>query len=203
MINLFVNYYVDKNDERDKELKTCMDRNLWCESINKIFVIGEPWTHENTFNIPFSTRPTFRDFFNIINRFTQPNDINIIANSDIYFNELSEINIGHNDCYALSRWDIQPDGSAIHYNNPSSQDTWIFRGAIKMVENCSFMLGVPGCDNKIAYQLQQAGYRVTNPSLSIKTYHLHLSNVRRLEKRGGKIFRLPRPYLVIHSTELV
>lgn len=187
-MNLFINTYTDKNEERNNELIKCLE-------LNKL---NNPSFH--TYEL--QGRSTFKDFFNCINSVTSPTDINIIINSDIYLPEGFNVNLSANDCYALSRWDIQPDGSAIHYNNPSSQDTWIFRGAIKMVENCNFVLGVPGCDNKIAYQLQQAGYRVTNPSLSIKTYHLHLSNVRRLEKRGGKIFRLPRPYLTIHSTEL-
>lgn len=187
-MNLFVNTYIDPNEERNKELIECLRLN---KINNPSFCIYE-----------LQGRPTFKDFFNCINSVTLPTDINIIINSDIYLPEGFNVNPEPDDCFALSRYDIQPDGSAIHYPNPSSQDTWIFRGAIRMVENCSFVLGVPGCDNKIAYQLRQAGYKVTNPSLSIKTYHLHLSNVRRLAKRGGKIFRLPKPYLVIHASEL-
>lgn len=148
-------------------------------------------------------RPTFKDFFNAINKVTEPTDINIIANSDIYFEYINSdnfIRLTHNDCLALSRWDVQPDGSAVHYNNSGSQDTWIFRGAIKMVEGANFTQGIPGCENKLAYLLQQAGYTVTNPSLSIKTYHLHNSGIRYYDKDSKgrqlpnrRIYRLPHP----------
>lgn len=194
-MNLFINTYTDKNEERNKELLKCLELN---KINNPSFRIYE-----------LQGRPTFRDIFNIINSVTLPNDINIIINSDIYLPENFNVSPEANDCYALSRWDIQPDGSAIHYNNSSSQDTWIFRGAIKMVDNCNFTQGVPGCDNKIAYQLEQAGYKVTNPSLSIKTYHLHLSSVRNYDKDkngrqipAAKIYRLPHPRIRVPISEL-
>lgn len=146
-MNLFVNYYEDKDEYRNKEIQQSLLNNLNCSSIDKIYAISgtQVFDKDNKiFHISQAARPTFRDFFNIINRFTQPNDINIIANSDIYFQDVDYNHfkdLGHNDCYALSRWDVQPDGSAIHYSNPSSQDTWIFRGAIKMVEGCNFFYG--------------------------------------------------------------
>lgn len=193
-MNLFVNYYVDKNPERNQELITCFENNLKLEKTLLIY--------------PIQGRPTFKDFFNAINKVTLPTDINIIANSDIYFQELDYNHFQHltpNDCYALSRWDVQPDGSAIHYNNSGSQDTWIFRGAIKMVEGANFTQGIAGCDNKIAYLLKQAGYNVTNPSLSIKTYHLHLSGIRSYDRdKNGrpvrKVYRLPHPRVNVPIT---
>lgn len=189
-MNLFINTYTDKNEERNNELIKCLE-------LNKL--------NNPSFNIyELTGRPTFKDFFNIINSVTLPTDINIIINSDIYLPEGFNVNPEANDCFALSRWDVQPDGSAIHYNNSGSQDTWIFRGAIKMVEGANFFLGVPGCDNKIAYLLQQAGYRVTNPSLSIKTYHLHLSGIRYYDKpkKGVGIYRLPKPRVNVQITSL-
>lgn len=209
-MNLFVNYYIDKSGDRNAELITALHKNLDCAAISKVYLIAdsELWMDKvdsKIFQINQQTRPTFRDFFNIINRFTQPNDINIIANSDIYFDEVDYnhfTQLGHNDCYALSRWDVNAEGTATHYNNSGSQDTWIFRGAIKMVEQCNFTQGVAGCDNKIAWCLQQAGYNVTNPSKSIKTYHLHLSGVRYYDKpkKGVGIYRLPKPRVNVPIT---
>jgi len=189
-MNLFINTYTDKDPIRNAELQKCLE-------INKSLGWGI---------CEISGRPTFKDMFNAINENTDSHDINIIANSDIYFDKDFDCSmIKYNECYALSRWDVQPDGSAIHYNNSGSQDTWIFRGAIRMVESANFTQGVAGCDNKIAYLLKEAGYKVSNPSLNIKTYHLHLSGIRYYDKkRPGQrdIYRLPRPHMNVHPTAL-
>lgn len=213
-MNLFINSYTDKHPERNAELVTCLENNRECEAISKIFLIGDTIQPEfsKLMNVPFSARPTYKDYFNIINRFTQPNDINIIANTDIYFKDVDYnhfTNLKHDDCYALSRWDVNAEGEAVHYNNSGSQDTWIFRGAIKMVEGATFTQGVAGCDNKIAYLLSEAGYRVTNPSLSIKTYHLHNTNIRHYNTDGKgraiphrKVYRLPPPRMSVNISSL-
>lgn len=194
-MNLFINIYTDKDENRNNELIECL-------RLNKI--------NNPSFRIyELSGRPTFKDFFNYINSVTLPTDINIIINSDIYLPEGFNVNLKQDECYALSRWDIQEDGSILHYNNSSSQDTWIFRGAIRMIEGANFTQGIPGCDNRIAHLLKEAGYKVINPSLSIKTYHLHLSNIRTYDKdrHGRKIpnhllKRIPKPRLNVHATEL-
>jgi len=192
-MNLFINTYTDKNPERDKELQECLRLNKLNNPSFKIY------------NLP--NRPTYREFFNVINLVTLPTDINIILNMDIYLPENFICNPTPGECYALSRWDIQPDGSAVHYNNSGSQDTWIFRGAIRMVEGANFTQGVPGCDNKIAYLLQEAGYVVTNPSTTIKTYHLHLvdSRLYKVGKDGRptpdrKLYRIPKPRINVPVT---
>ena len=189
-MNLFLNSYTDKHPERNAELITCLENNMKLDFLKIHKIEG---------------RPTYRDYFNHINRVTNPNDINIIANSDIYFQELSYdmfAGLTHDDCYALSRWDVNAEGEAVHYNNSGSQDTWIFRGAIKMVEGATFTQGVAGCDNKIAYLLSEAGYRVTNPSLSIKTYHLHNTNIRHYIQKGKKVYRLPLPRMSVAISQL-
>lgn len=185
-MNLFINSYTDNNPERNAELLTCLQKNMDCIHLDIHALSG---------------RPTYQDYFNAINKVTGPNDLNIIANSDIYFKDLSydQFNsLGYNDCYALSRWDVLPDGSEVHYKNSGSQDTWIFRGPVKPFEGANFTQGVAGCDNKIAYLLQQAGYTVANPSTKIKTYHLHNSGIRHYNK--GVIYRLPRPRINVPIT---
>ncbi|MEE9572878.1 MAG: hypothetical protein V3W20_07520, partial [Candidatus Neomarinimicrobiota bacterium] len=127
-------------------------------------------------------RATYGDFF----RATAPysKDVNIIANTDIYFDETIELasQIKQKQCYALTRWELY-GGTVISftqrhgrpgYVQPSppewSQDTWIFRGAIRPEsydnviavnnktrgsEPIPFYLGIPGCDNKIAALLRE------------------------------------------------
>lgn len=192
-MNLFVNTYTDADPERNQELQDCL-------SINK--------QHPMLTVYELSGRPTYNDFFTYINGVTQPEEINIIINSDIYFKDLGYnqfTNLDFNSCYALTRWEILEDGAEQFYNNSGSQDAWIFRGKIKPVKGADFTQGVAGCDNKIAYLLEQAGYKVTNPSLSIKTYHLHKSDVRHYNKipPGQKdIYRLPRPRVNVKISTL-
>ena len=66
---------------------------------------------------------------------------------------------------------------------------------------CTVLPGVAGCDNRLVYLLQQAGMIVTNPSRTIKCYHLHnvqwrsyLFDAAGVARGGDKIERIPGPY---------
>ena len=48
-----------------------------------------------------------------------------------------------------------------------------------------YYLGKLACDFRIAKELQDSKYRVRNPCKTIKTYHLHLSNVRHYTHADG------------------
>ena len=123
------------------------------------------------------TRPTFRDFLDL---FEGGDTINVLANSDVYFDETLALvaRLGRRDCFALSRWDVQPDGSSRLFDEPASQDVWCFRGRVPDALEASFFLGWPGCDNRFAHEVARAGYALTNPARSLRCHHLHLSGVR-------------------------
>lgn len=154
-------------------------------------------------------RPTFTYLFTLC----KPDAVNIIANSDIYFYPedlmtLAAIPWTSSMCFALSRWDIDVNGNATLWEHSDSQDAWIVYGTAKAV-NADFTMGVAGCDNRLAHELEQAGYVVTNPSRTIHACHLHLVQWRSYLRnhdgtaRGGdKIERIPPPYKLIRPTEL-
>lgn len=188
MIYLFINLYEDKNHERYKELFKCFQ----LQKVNPFLKVT-----------PVSGRPTYNDFFRYANE-SLPNDsIVAISNSDIFFDETIQLaeNIKQNEVYALSRWDIQKDGSSKLFNRWDSQDTWIFRTPIKEIPGADFTMGIAGCDQVIAHLLTVSGYKVTNPSKSIHCHHLHLSNVRNYIQ-GSNVQRLPPPYKLVTPTEL-
>jgi len=177
-INLFVQVYKSDNEDRQRELDVCL-------KINKeLNINGVPY-----FNmIEIGQRLTFKEMFELTKQYD--NCINIIANSDIYFNEtvLQTRFINKKECYALSRWDYS-NGMAILFNRKDSQDVWIFNGAV----NCNggdYFLGVAGCDNRIAYDLRQSGYSVLNPSKRIHAIHYHNTNHRTYKSED----RLLEPY---------
>ena len=154
-------------------------------------------------------RPTFTELF----RMCKPAAFNIIANSDIYFSPHTFD--GFDDrwfdvrvCMALSRWDVLPNGEVKLHDHCDSQDSWIVYGGPHEVD-APFPMGVPGCDNALLYSLQVAGFKVSNPSKTIRTYHLHnsahrtyLSDENGHGRGGKKMYRIPPPYAFAKPTEL-
>ena len=176
MIKLFTTYYDEQNPQRRSELRTCLKKNSRCKSISKIYVLSEVEKDDfllknNVKFIEVSRRPVFKDFINIVNSVTSEGDINIISNADIYFDRSLDILAGillKNCSFALTRWDVGTDGRTRLTELSNSQDSWIFQGSIRGIEG-NFPIGVPGCDNRLAYEIRKAGYRLSNPSISIKT----------------------------------
>lgn len=171
MVNLFFNHY--KSIDRQHEIDECLEMN------RKVF--------DNV--IIFSERLTFYEMFNLSKKY--PNDINVFCNSDIYFTD-SEIlkTIKPNQCYALTRWNKTSEGIKF-FDRKDSQDAWVFRGVVKDMP-VNFTPGLWGCDNRLVHELQRAGYEVLNPSLSIKTIHLHESDNRNQERTPENT--VPPPY---------
>jgi len=181
---LFTSYFTTNNPKRNEELHECMIRNIQNPYIDKIVNLGSvPFDDEKVLNIP-NERPTFTDFVKTVNAIGA--DYSIIANTDIFFDaslELIKDYLTENDCFALSRYDVDHRGIPILFEYEWSQDSWIFKGKIREPENIDFVMGKPACDNRFAYELNKIGYCVTNPSHSIVTYHLHLSNHRNYEEK--------------------
>lgn len=221
--NLFINFYQDKNAERQKELVTCVLANIYNKALDTINIIVankdlialltlKNYVDDAFVNkiniIPFELRPTYNHYFKFTEKY--PDDINIISNKDIVMDEQSLLKLKQwdwkNYCLALSRWDFvnanMDINQAIHYNHADSQDTWMVKGAFKQCNEVNFGLGVAGCDNKIALLLEQH-YIVINPSLSVKTYHYHLTNARNYTNIVGQaIERIQPPYKLVTPTVL-
>lgn len=191
MINLYVNYYKDKVPARQKEIDTCIQKNITNSLINVLVIESQ-------------SKVKYSDFFKVINSYTGDNDINIICNSDIYLDSTISIvnSMSGEEALALGRWELGINGVPSLSNRPDSQDTWVFKGKVKNVFG-DFCLGFPGCDNRIAHEMRHAGYKVTNPAKSIKTIHVHRSGVRNYPDRGAKrqSVTVPGPYLTISPTE--
>lgn len=185
MINLFYNYYKTTNEKRQKEIDFCLNKNLSNKNLNVIIIESQEAL-------------TYNYFFNQINKITDSEDINIISNSDIFLDDsiLHCNDIKNNECYALCRWEYKSQSIITFANRVDSQDVWIFRGRVNNI-NGDFTLGKPGCDNRIAYEIKQAGYNIKNPSKTIKTYHVHNSNIRNYNIKNYKQQVVPGPYLTL------
>ena len=148
-INLFTTYYNEENNFRKQELLSCMQKNILNKTISKITIFNEGeslayLTPTKIKEVFIEKRPTYRDFINYINANSNPDDINIIANTDIFFDKnlevLKYINL-NNTCLALSRWDTTDTIRPKLYNRNDSQDAWVFKGFIKQCLKADFPLG--------------------------------------------------------------
>jgi hypothetical protein len=187
MIRLFYNYYEDKNPARKQEIDLCYKNNLANPLLNVVI-------------LDTKDRPTYRFFFDKINEITSDNDINIICNSDIFFDETISLTekLMRKQVWALSRWDWKGNGTSIHFNRQDSQDTWIIRGKVENVYG-DFPLGKRGCDNRIAHEFHKAGYSITNPSKTVKSHHVHNSNIRTYGMKDV----VPPPYKTLPPEDLI
>lgn len=198
MINLFTSYYKDKNKERQKELDFCLKKNTENEYIDNIYLLSEteeiPYKSDNMTVIPHE-RPMYSDFFREANKRVEENDLVVLANTDIFLDETirrADENLQKDEVYTLLRWNYRENGSKL-YRGPkgigNSQDTWIWRGKMVELDWADFNLGIPGCDNRIAWEFKNKAYKIKNPAFTIFTYHVHKSSVRNYGKK-----RIPGPH---------
>jgi len=188
--HLLVGFYEERDPDRMAEYTTCLARNLDCCDIARVHVFDETRAagatprmsvlgHPRMERVLCGRRTRFEDFFAYAAR-ELPGRTVIIANTDVFFDEsLGEL-AGYpldGRLLALSRWDEQRDGSSVLFEEPGSQDAWIFRAPLRPFR-CDWYLGVPGCDNRLAWEARAAGLDVTNPARTIRARHLHLSGRR-------------------------
>ena len=205
-ICLYTTYYKEDNNYRKEELLTCLKKNILNKAISKIIVFneGDSIAHLAPSKIQelfINKRPTYKDFINYINTNSNQDDIHIIANTDIYFDKnievLKHINL-KDTCLALSRWDTADTIKPKLYNHNDSQDVWIFKGPVKQQLKANFPLGVPRCDNRLMYQLQEAGYKVLNPAFSIKSFHIHKGQRALVYKEEDNSYNIKPPYRYLY-----
>lgn len=187
---------------RREELELCLGANE--AAFDEVAVISEgaakpEWSKAKW--IERTNRQKFSDLLRDIGHFAKRDDVTLIANSDIVIPKwvVSSIaaNLGPLQVYCLAKWDLTPGGIR-KWKSGWSQDVWCFRGVPEFPSSVGdYCLGVPGCDNRFARELHDAGFEVSNPSLSLPTYHVHLSSAR--TSTNTEPHRVPAPYALIRS----
>lgn len=137
-------------------------------------------------------RMTYYDVLMAVIKYVPAGDFVLFSNSDIYVDQTLEllwrIKLEERRMFlSLLRWD-ETDGSSIIFGpRADSQDTWIFaRNCLDFVPDRNefdFPFGKPGCDNVIGLVMMKNKFLVVNPAYSIKTHHLHSSNVRNYDPK--------------------
>lgn len=200
-INLISCYYISDDEIRQNELNYCKEQNTKAGFDNLFF-----WGKKDLVS--------FNELFDIANE--HPNDINVIANGDIFFESESieqiksffvERSKNENKvCLALNRWEYSEDGDHRYIWSNQAQDVWCFYGKIEYTNETNFKVGTPGCDNRLAFELRSnMGYEVLNPSLSIKTIHYHKSGDTTrtyFDENGNRTRYVGGPYDFINPTSI-
>lgn len=206
-VRLFTTAYPESDPARRAEYAECLIRNLACPAIDEICVLVEDdvpgLPDDPRFHTwPVDRRPTYDDFFAWMREVAGPDDVSVLANTDVWFGRQLELfrrwPMPADEAWALSRWDAGPP--LVLYDRKDSQDAWVLRGPPRPIAG-AFPLGVPRCDNRIAAELVAAGYRLRNPARSVQALHVHDAPVRPyLEPEHSRA--IPPPYRYEWPTNL-
>jgi hypothetical protein len=217
-----VQWYVPACRQRAAEIDYCVRAMLGNASVDEavVFVPSESLAaFAATFSasaktrvipLPAGSRMKYSD---VTAKATRADTLYIIANSDIVIPPAAVAQMksrvsraGRPVMLCLSRWESSmardparngDDPHARRLRRPDvSQDVWAFRGGSHIASlPAAFPLGVPGCDNRFAWLLSRVG-STANPSLTIRTLHIHESTYRSYTERN----RLKGSYLFVDAT---
>ncbi len=183
MAILLTTFYTPTKPERAQEFITCLERNLahpYIEAIKVLFEVKDReqgygyldgFCHKKLEIIPVNHRSTYADLIAAAQTWKK-DDIAILVNGDIYFDENSNLaraeEIKYGEFWTVSRYEPTKGGGWKLFNIAAagSHDCWIFRTPLSPFKN-NYQLGIQGCDLFICQRAIEAGLRVLNPCLTI------------------------------------
>ena len=196
--HLIVQYFRCADPARQAEIDTCLRNNLLNTHLAAVHLLTEEQFNLSTFpnnskivQTVIGERLTFENAFLYANE-SDPDGklIWILSNADIYFDESLKLVEWENldgAVYALTRHDVQADGAIKLVESAFAhgcQDAWFFKSPLRLsIMFTQFFLGVPGCDNRIANEFIQAGYKAINPAYLLRAIHLDLTRETDIWKR--------------------
>jgi len=208
--HLFIQFYIDANRARQKEIVQCLQNNIDNPLIDKIYLLNERiykprelgvTPSPKIVQVSLGKRLQYGDVYRYINEH-QIAGYNILANSDIFFDETllalrkSDLHGEKKKMVALLRYEYNPSNkynSMVFGPRYDSQDVWIVhsRHTPTQYKLFAFPLGKPGCDNKIVYLMRMLDYDVINDPVTLKSFHYHTSNVRNYTHDKKEVIPMP------------
>ncbi len=209
-------YYVPSRAKRAREVSHCLKKNVENPLLDKIVLLNEedlstkfPVQSPKIQQEILGHRLTYGDVIGWIQKNVPENVLVVFANSDIYLDNswriLWSVNM-ENKFLSLLRYDMTENGmeetAKLFGPRPDSQDTWVvLSDSVKKTKwdmnALDFTFGRAGCDNAINVEMLRAKFLVANPALSLKTYHVHASEIRNYDPKD--IVDKPM-YFYIHPT---
>ena len=213
-IFLITQFYIDNNKSRQAEIRKCLRLNVSNKNIDKIYLLNERKYSEKELGIKsdkicqiiIKKRLSYKRVFDIIEDHQLDGYI-VLTNSDIFFDasilQVKKCQLStEKKVYALLRHEYEENKSlkscSLFGPRGDSQDVWIFHSSQNMNKEhrilFDFHLGVPACDNKIAYLWNILGYQCYNEPNLLKCYHHHTTKKRNYT---NKTTRPAKPWVAI------
>ena len=158
---------------REKELARCRWLNENAEIIDKIETVDGS-----------ERRWTFGELYSLCCQ-KHHGRLCVIANSDIAFDVTRGLRsaVHPTRLTCLTRWEDDSGPRFIGHQFDDaffsgSQDAWAFVAGTVPIDDIAVPMGTVGCDQVIAGAAASKGIRVSNPSLTIRTRHVHATKER-------------------------
>ncbi|MEI6850247.1 MAG: hypothetical protein WCK29_04375, partial [archaeon] len=196
-VNLLTQYYVDSSKERQKEIDYAIRKNCNNKFIDKIYLFMEKdhrlpiLKNRKIEKIIIGERLEYQHCLNFSNKNLQ-NQLSIIANSDIYFDEsinlINNLNFD-NLLLAITRHDLI-NGKVLPLQKPimhgrvldprpaQTQDAWIYEAPVRNITNAYIQLGVMHCERRFAALFDKERYEIINPYPLLRAIHVHTTQKR-------------------------
>lgn len=193
MLTLIVGQYREPVAARAAEIASALRANLENPAFDRVIVVvedelcGSPPSRVDDGrckHVFLGERMTYAHAFELAHAPRWWGGAFVLANSDIEFDHTIELarHVPRGALWCVSRTD--PRTGKIAWNPAKTQDAWIFRVPLPRFP-AGFKLGVPGCDNRIAYEAKRAGLALSNPARRIVALHRHESAIRRVNSVYG------------------
>jgi hypothetical protein len=212
---LVTQYYRPEKARRAKEIDECLRQNVVCPYVDRIVLLNEapdiplPVTSPKITATSIGGRLTLQAVVRWIYDEAPKGSLVVFANSDIYLDDtwrtLWSVDMT-NKFFSLLRWNDDPAGGepTLFGPRPDSQDTWVVAADSVKVRAWDWAaLDIPfgkgGCDNAFNVEFLRQKFLVVNPAISLKTHHVHASEIRNYDPRDI----VDRPmYMYIHPSGL-
>jgi hypothetical protein len=200
---LMTTLYNEKNDIRKNEFLYTLEKNINSGNFEKIIIFFEKLENECFISelvnrigsqlveiVPINSRPSFSFLFGYANQNYIGKKV-VISNADIYFdNSLKKIDNKYlyNSLVSLNRYDlvnlIESKARMMKCGIEKkrrfysfSADSWIFLSPIHVKISDVFLMGTMFCEKFINNFIQHK-ITIKNPSLDVKSFHVHNSEIR-------------------------
>ena len=205
---LITEWFWPHHEMRRAELTRALSENLKCAEVEKVILYAETLEGLEAFRgyeklsvVEPKKRPTYNRLIENANCLGPDRSV-VIANNDISFRFFENFTPQNDTVYCSTRHELINDGivwfddvidhraqGGKRKNHIWSQDAWFFQTPLRL-KGGNYVMGTPGCDNKIAWHFFKSGYRILNNGRDIKLVHHH----EELERNYDRA-KLPSPFL--------